>query len=336
MSSTPTHQRSRKGDLDDIYETPTTKPYLETKNRLSSREEVGRDSPKYPKRPSSNYNAHGRAKSTSALKDKPRRRRHEAYDKRSRSAHPANVSRDIDRPVWRLTSYGTEDPNLTSFYTDSRRLFEEHDAWVSGRRANHGNDTDTQTDLSHRQLCQHSPTKETAHPEVAPERSNVEVGNHNNDENSDGYDDNKAEAIHIHDALRPTVMHWTSPTTRRREYAKIDRSTHGIRGFWRRFAPACCQASNAPLPFYDGQQTKKKGRRGSEGSVRRFRMDIADEDEEVIDESAQANDEKGLSHSFLSKLTRAESTLSSSWRKFNKHHVMKKKVEMKGPATACF
>lgn len=33
-----------------------------------------------------------------------------------------------------------------------------------------------------------------------------------------------------------TVIDWTSPSTRRREYAKIDRASRGVRGLWRRVA----------------------------------------------------------------------------------------------------
>lgn len=77
-----------------------------------------------------------------------------------------------------------------------------------------------------------------------------------------------ASSIHI----PATVMEWTSPSTRRREYEKIDRASRGMRGLWRRVAPRWCQGRNSRTPFFE------EGKAGREGSVRRFRMDIPDED----------------------------------------------------------
>ena len=68
-----------------------------------------------------------------------------------------------------------------------------------------------------------------------------------------------------------TVMEWTSDTTRRREYEKIDRSTRGVRGLWRRVAPRWCHRDSR-TPFFE------EGKTSREGSVRRFRMDLPDEE----------------------------------------------------------
>lgn len=68
-----------------------------------------------------------------------------------------------------------------------------------------------------------------------------------------------------------TVIDWTSPSTRKREYEKIDRSARGIRGLWRRFAPRWCQTESKRTPFYE---IGKHGKPNYEGSVRRFRMDV--------------------------------------------------------------
>lgn len=70
------------------------------------------------------------------------------------------------------------------------------------------------------------------------------------------------------------VIDWTSPSTRRREYAKIDRASRGVRGLWRRVAPRWCQFGNDRMPFFD---PGKPGKADDEGSVRRFRMDLPDE-----------------------------------------------------------
>lgn len=72
-----------------------------------------------------------------------------------------------------------------------------------------------------------------------------------------------------------TVMEWTSASTRRREYEKIDRASRGVRGLWRRVAPRWCQARDSRTPFFE------EGKTSGEGSVRRFRMDLPDEEATV-------------------------------------------------------
>lgn len=69
-----------------------------------------------------------------------------------------------------------------------------------------------------------------------------------------------------------TVMEWTSPSSRRAEYEKIDRAGRGIRGMWRRVAPRWCKSQDTRTPFFE------EGKTSREGSVRRFRMDLPDED----------------------------------------------------------
>ncbi|GJP89056.1 hypothetical protein CBS76997_7109 [Aspergillus niger] len=71
-----------------------------------------------------------------------------------------------------------------------------------------------------------------------------------------------------------TVIDWTSPSTRRREYEKIDRASSGVRGFWRRVAPRWCQFGDHRTPFFE---EGKDGKGNYEGSVRRFRMDLPEE-----------------------------------------------------------
>lgn len=71
-----------------------------------------------------------------------------------------------------------------------------------------------------------------------------------------------------------TVMiDWMTPSTRRREYEKIDRQNRGIRGWWRRIAPKWCTSREKRTPFYE----EKDGKANYEGSVRRFRMDLPDD-----------------------------------------------------------
>ncbi|KAJ5102995.1 hypothetical protein N7532_003524 [Penicillium argentinense] len=72
-----------------------------------------------------------------------------------------------------------------------------------------------------------------------------------------------------------TIMEWTSPSSRRAEYEKIDRAGRGVRGLWRKVAPKWCQARDARTPFFE------EGKTSREGSVRRFRMDIPDEEDQI-------------------------------------------------------
>ncbi|RHZ67728.1 uncharacterized protein CDV56_108849 [Aspergillus thermomutatus] len=85
-----------------------------------------------------------------------------------------------------------------------------------------------------------------------------------------------------------TVIDWTSPSTRRREYEKIDRASTGVRGFWRRVAPRWCQFGDNRMPFFE---EGKNGKGNYEGSVRRFRMDLP---EEPADATGQSRSRRGL------------------------------------------
>ena len=70
---------------------------------------------------------------------------------------------------------------------------------------------------------------------------------------------------------------WTLPSTRRREYEKIDKARRGIRGLLRRVTPRFL-LKNGRVGFHDAEDGK-----GSEaGTVRRFRMDVGDDDDSVV------------------------------------------------------
>ncbi|KAI9683629.1 MAG: hypothetical protein M1829_004933 [Trizodia sp. TS-e1964] len=69
-----------------------------------------------------------------------------------------------------------------------------------------------------------------------------------------------------------TITHWLSHNTRRREYAEIDRTTRGLRGWWRRIAPSCFVQRR--LGFYDSENSSD-----DKGSVRRYRLDLPDDEE---------------------------------------------------------
>lgn len=62
-----------------------------------------------------------------------------------------------------------------------------------------------------------------------------------------------------------TTTHWTSPSTRKRDYERIDRQNTGFRGLVRRVVPRC--VSGPPERFYEKDQSDA-------GSVRRYRLDV--------------------------------------------------------------
>ncbi|KAF2244639.1 hypothetical protein BU26DRAFT_434418 [Trematosphaeria pertusa] len=73
------------------------------------------------------------------------------------------------------------------------------------------------------------------------------------------------------------TLHWISPSTRKMQYEKIDRANSGLRGFAKRIVPRCV-SGHQPQRFYEKD-------RSDVGSVRRYRMDVSD-DEEVDEKSA--------------------------------------------------
>ncbi|TKA72235.1 hypothetical protein B0A49_05983 [Cryomyces minteri] len=78
-----------------------------------------------------------------------------------------------------------------------------------------------------------------------------------------------------------TTIHWTSPSTRKQEYAEIDKRTRGFRGLWRKTAPKWCMSS--PQRFYNEKDSDA-------GSVRRYRLETPDDedaDEEDDDEKVR-------------------------------------------------
>ncbi|KAF1979728.1 hypothetical protein BU23DRAFT_104139 [Bimuria novae-zelandiae CBS 107.79] len=68
--------------------------------------------------------------------------------------------------------------------------------------------------------------------------------------------------------VEDTTMHWMLPSTRKSQYAKIDRANTGFRGLMRRFMPRSISDSG-PQRFYEEEKSDA-------GSVRRYRMDVSD------------------------------------------------------------
>ena len=70
------------------------------------------------------------------------------------------------------------------------------------------------------------------------------------------------------------TIHWTSDETRRREYAEIDRASKGFKGLLRRIFPRLASRS-CRSKFYDAKDASECG------SVRRYRLDMPDEDQQA-------------------------------------------------------
>ncbi len=74
---------------------------------------------------------------------------------------------------------------------------------------------------------------------------------------------------------------WTSPSTRRREYAKIDKARRGLRGLIRRVTPRILR-KDGRVGFHDDD-----GKGSDAGTVRRFRMDVGNGDG-AVNEAAKS------------------------------------------------
>ena len=95
-----------------------------------------------------------------------------------------------------------------------------------------------------------------------------------------------------------TVIDWTSPSTRRREYEKIDRDNRGIRRLWQRVAPKWCQFGDRRTPFFE------EGKTDDDGSVRRFRMDIPEEPDETDGDGRRSHHGLSTRQRLSSKINR--------------------------------
>ena len=90
-----------------------------------------------------------------------------------------------------------------------------------------------------------------------------------------------SDEITVHHELPDTIIHWTSPSTRRREYAEIDRSHRGVRRFLRKVTPRWCSGSLSQ-PFYDSKDNSDLG------SVRRYRLDLPEPELEDDEKSTKS------------------------------------------------
>ena len=137
-------------------------------------------------------------------------------------------------------------------------------------------------------------------------------GRHSIAPTSNGLNSSAADAAST-EPTPPTIIDWTSSSTRRREYEKIDKSHRGLRGWWRRVAPRWCpRPRSSRTGFYDG---------GSDaGSVRRYRIELFDEDD-ARDDDKYDDMEKTPSTVKVTKtengVSRAPAWRQNSWSCFN-------------------
>jgi hypothetical protein len=90
--------------------------------------------------------------------------------------------------------------------------------------------------------------------------------------------------IPLHRPHPVSAMSWTSTESRRREYAKIDRSYRGLRGLWKKVAPRWCRRKCARRGFFEGKD-------GEVESVRRYRIALDEDDD---DDDDKRHEECGL------------------------------------------
>ncbi|CAO2654200.1 Nn.00g109330.m01.CDS01 [Neocucurbitaria sp. VM-36] len=97
-----------------------------------------------------------------------------------------------------------------------------------------------------------------------------------------------------------TTMHWTSPSTRQRDYERIDKANSGLRGLMRKAMPRC--VSGPQEKFYEKDQSDA-------GSVRRYRMDDFDDH--------HANEKETLRlHTHAAEKPMARPTMKTRWTCF--------------------
>lgn len=99
---------------------------------------------------------------------------------------------------------------------------------------------------------------------------------------------------------------WTHPSTREREYRKIERSYRGLRGLWRRLAPRWCHRKSSHLNFF------REDDMDDAGSVRRYRLEAAGNGDGTKCEADITAAERAVD-SRLSKANRLRRSLSF-WR----------------------
>ncbi|KAF4218044.1 hypothetical protein CNMCM8980_005428 [Aspergillus fumigatiaffinis] len=246
-----------------------------------------RDSHRMPKRkrtvspPSSAKSPEGyRSTSRSTRRSTPTSRRSSLHSHRRAATTTSLTPSIVDRkdPV-------TKREDLLALHRESCRLFQDNDLQQS-----------CSTALPYMASCAHRASSEFSSPPASP-IAHVRFSTSAREPGLDtSLSPDHPTYVPAADSIAEgapkqvtsTVIDWTSPSTRRREYKKIDRASTGVRGFWRRVAPRWCQFGDNRMPFFE---EGKNGKGNYEGSVRRFRMDLPDE---PADETGKSRSRRGL------------------------------------------
>ncbi|EXJ56437.1 hypothetical protein A1O7_06781 [Cladophialophora yegresii CBS 114405] len=123
-----------------------------------------------------------------------------------------------------------------------------------------------------------------------------------------------------------TVISWTSNATRRTEYEKIDRAHSGVRGLVRRVWPQCLRKRNGRRGFFTGDCDGD--------SVRRFRMDVSDDDDSDAEDETERNLDLGIfDEKAVLEIVNAEHPRSNGPRK---EALKGKEVKTRKPWLSCF
>ncbi|KAL2848818.1 hypothetical protein BJY01DRAFT_211383 [Aspergillus pseudoustus] len=222
--------------------------------------------------PSPSIRSPGEIRSTSrSTRRSPGHSRQSSLNSHRRTGTTTSLTSVPDTPVRR--------ENLLALHRESCALFQDSNTKINNRRsysppATPPNPLRTYSELSSPPV---TPILESPHSTFYPYQSSSP-----NNSNIPVKHVEITSTIHP----EPTIIEWTSPSTRRREYEEIDRASSGVRGFWRRVAPRWCQfGNNSRVPFFE---EGKKGKANYEGSVRRFRMDLPD------DEPTETQNRRGL------------------------------------------
>ncbi|KAI9688806.1 MAG: hypothetical protein M1822_001163 [Bathelium mastoideum] len=98
-----------------------------------------------------------------------------------------------------------------------------------------------------------------------------------------------AEAVPL-EVITPSTTHWLSPETRAKQYAEIERTCRGWRGFWKKATKSekkARQTQDHLVDFYDEKDVDDCA------SVRRYRIDIEDDDDEKDGELEMDSNDRG-------------------------------------------
>ncbi|KAL3477347.1 hypothetical protein BJX99DRAFT_126867 [Aspergillus californicus] len=196
----------------------------------------------------------GEIRSTSRSTRHSGQSHHSSLHSHRRTNTTASLTSVPDSPIHR--------ENLLAHHRESCRLFQDHNA---GQQSS----SPPQTPPRPRRTY-----SDFSSPPVTPILERHDSTLYPNNSNSSQRNVPVQHVEIIPTEAKPTIIEWTSPSTRRREYEAIDRASSGVRGFWRRVAPRWCQFGDKRLPFFE---EGKDGKANYEGSVRRFRMDLPEE-----------------------------------------------------------